>query len=116
MEETGLTALDQDEKKYFRTYKDGKTCYNMIDVNNGEVHFIPTGKYKFFGRYKPCTLELYTKELVPKDATKTKDFAYKYTYKILPDKTKRFRKVSRGDQYICEDELITDTLTTIKDN
>jgi hypothetical protein len=107
---------NQEEKKYFRTYKDGKTCYNMVDVDSVDVYDVPNGSIKLFDRYKPCILVLHTKELIALNPTVDKSYGYKYTYKIVPDKTKRFRNVSIGYQCISEDELITDTLTTIKDN
>jgi hypothetical protein len=107
---------NQDEKKYFRTYKDGKTCYNMIDVKSLETFSMNNGELKLYSKYKQCKLVLQTKELVALNPTVDKSYGYKYTYKIVPDKTKKFHKVSRHDFYIDEDELITDTLTTIKDN
>jgi hypothetical protein len=106
-----------EEKKYFRTYKDGKTCYNMIDVDSCVqcgIHGLELTTY--YKRYKQCKLELQTKELIALNPTVDKSHGWKYTYKIIEDKTKRFHKVSRCDIHICEDELITDTLTTIKDN
>jgi hypothetical protein len=108
---------NQDEKKYFRTYKDGKICYNMIDTNSAVLCGIQRlGLTTYYKRYKQCKLEFQTKELVALNPTVDKSHGWKYTYKIVEDKTKKFHKVSRHDIYIDEDELITDTITTIKDN
>jgi hypothetical protein len=115
---------NQDEKKYFRTYKDGKTCFNMVDVNlkyhcehkEYENDNEDPIRYVMYKKYKPCKLELQTKELIALNPTVDKSYGYKYTYKIVPDQTKRFRKFVRFTEWIHENELITDTLTTIKDN
>jgi hypothetical protein len=112
------------EKKYFRTYKDGKTCFNMVDVNAyhqcehrnyGDEDADPI-RYVEYTKYKQCKLELQTKELVALNPTVDKSYGYKYTYKIVPDQTKRFRKIVRFTEWVHEDELMTDTFTTLKDN
>jgi hypothetical protein len=73
-------------------------------------------RYKMYRKYKQCKLELQTKELIALNPTVDKSYGYKYTYKIVPDKTKRLCELVKFSTWVHEDELITDTLTTIKDN
>jgi hypothetical protein len=105
------------EKKYFRHYKDGEIVYRMID-ESFNVLYRKGGKY-YFGdniKYKPCSLVLYSKEIVALNPDVDKSYGYKYTYQIVPDPTKRFYKVSRYEVCINDDALLGEFITTIKDN
>ena len=97
----------KNEKKFYKTFVDGKMEYRMLDMKNYE-------EFSIFNKSKPCTLELESKKLVALNPDVDRSYGFLYTYKIVPDKTKRFT-VDKG-RFIHEGILEGDIYTKIKSN
>ena len=88
-----------EENKFYITYENGAIAYRMLKKG------YPMGSMIWKEKTKPCTLELVSKEMVPLNPNVDASFGYKYTYKIVPDPTKKFtttRLCMHADELIGE--------------
>jgi hypothetical protein len=105
------------ENKFFKHFKDGNIVYRMVDERTKEIVKLENRKeFALYKKYKECNLVLYSKEIVALNPDVDKTYGFKYTYQIVPDITKRYKKTEYGEIYIDSDQLIGEFITTIKDN
>ena len=94
-----------EENKFYITYENGAIAYRMLKKG------YPTGSMIWKEKTKPCKLELISTEIVPLNPNVDKSFGYKYTYKIVPDHTKKFTTTT-----LCmhADELIGEYVQCVR--
>ncbi len=103
--------MENENKLFYNTYENGKLTYRMIDAKS-DIRTIAGGSIIIGAKTRQCKLEFYSKELVALNPDVDRSYGFKYTYKIVPDPNKRFRK--QYNIYLKKDELTDELVTEIK--